>query len=68
LKVPNNKGHFLLYFQFAKNLSRKARRPEKAAGAELACAQADGLFLNFLLLFVSRQKVRMLNMTKIFIP
>jgi len=35
--------------------------PEKAAGAELAGAIADGLFLNFLLLFVSRQKVRMLE-------
>ena len=64
MKVPNKKGHFLIYFQFAKNLIRKVCRPEKAAGAELDCAQADGLFLNFLLLFVSRQKVRMLKRPK----
>ena len=48
-------------FKFAKIFIRKACRPEKAAGAELACAIADGLFLNFLLLLVSRQKVRMLE-------
>ncbi len=35
--------------------------PEKVAGAAFACACADNLFLNFLLLFVSRQKVKCLK-------
>jgi len=37
---------------------RRACWPEKVAGAASACAGADNLFLIFLLLFVSRQKVR----------
>jgi hypothetical protein len=41
-----------------------ARKPEKVAGAVLASVSADDLFLNFLLLFVSRQKVRKLKRPK----
>jgi len=44
LKVPNKKGHILFYFEIAKNLIRRARWPEKAAGAESACVRKPMAF------------------------